>query len=192
MNMTKLTLPLQDALGKAGEAWASLSARERRMLSLLAAAFLVAAVALGGLSVRRAIVSRESSLDEKRTAMTKVDILAAGYAQAEAARARIEARIKGPPVRLFSYLEDLGRKQGVTIGDMQDRGNTAAGEGVQRATVEVNFARIDLLKLTAFVNEVEKSQHLVKVEKLRLRTRNDDPNLLDATLTVSTYQLTQS
>lgn len=55
--------------------------------------------------------------------------------------------------------------------------------------MEVNFARIDLHKLTAFVNEIEKSQHLVKVEKLRLRTRNDDPNLLDASLTVSTYQL---
>lgn len=190
--MAKLTLPFHDAFGKVGEAWGSLSGRERRMLSLLLAAFLVAATALGFLSVRRAILARESSLDDKRTAMAKVDILAAGYAQAEAARARIEARIKGPPVRLFSYLEDLGRRQGVTIGDMQDRGNTAAGEGVQRATVEVNFARIDLLKLTSFVNEIEKSPHLVKVEKLRLRTRNDDPNLLDASLTVSTYQLTQS
>lgn len=190
--MAKLTLPFQDAFGKVGEAWASLSVRERRMLSLLVAGFCVAAIALGFLSARRAIVARESTLAEKRAAMVKVDLLAAGYAQAEAARARIEARIKGQPVRLFSYLEDLGRKQGVTIGDMQDRGNTGAGEGVQRTTVEVNFARIDLLKLTAFVNEVEKSPHLVKVEKLRLRTRNDDPNLLDATLTVSTYQLTQS
>ncbi len=190
--MAKLTLPFQDAFGKVGEAWASLSVRERKLISLLLAAFLVAAIALAFLSARRAIVARESSLADKRMQMTKVELLASGYAQAEAARARIEARIKGTPVRLFSYLEDLGKKQGVTIGDMQDRGTTEAGEGVQRATVEVNFARIDLLKLTAFINEIEKSTHLVKVEKLRLRTRNDDPNLLDASLTVSTYQLAKS
>lgn len=190
--MAQLTLPFRDTFGKIGEAWASLSARERRLLSLLIGAFVVAAIALGLLSARRAIVQREATLADKRAAMTKVEILASGYSRAEAARAKIEARMKGQPVRLFSYLEDLGRKQGVTIGDMQDRGNTAAGEGVQRTTVDVNFARIDLLHLTSFVNEIEKSPHLVKVEKLRLRTRTDDPNLLDATLTVSTYQLTQS
>jgi general secretion pathway protein M len=189
--MAKLTLPFQDVFGKVGEAWASLSDRERRMLSLLFTAFVVTAVVLAFLSANRAVKARETSLAEKRMAMTKVEILASGYAQAEAARNRIEARMKGQPVRLFSYLEDLGKKQGVTIGDMQDRGNTAAGEGVERSTVEVNFARIDLHKLTAFVNEIEKSTHLVKVEKLRLRTRNDDPNLLDATLTVSTYQLAE-
>lgn len=190
--MAKLTLPFQDAFGKVGEAWASLSDRERRMLSLLFGAFLVTAIALGFLSAHRAVTTHRNGLAEKRMAMTKVEILASGYSQAEAARKRIEARMKGPPVRLFSYLEDLGKKQGVTIGDMQDRGNSAAGEGVERSTVEVSFARIDLLKLTAFINEIEKSKHLVKVEKLRFRTRNDDPNLLDASLTVSTYQLAET
>ena len=185
-------LPFRDTVGKAGEAWAGLSQRERRMISLLVSAVLGAVLVLGLVSVRRSMAAREVAIEEKRTMMTKVAILAAGYEEAEAARGRIEARIKGPPVRLFSYLEELAKKQSVPIGDMQDRGNTAAGDGVQRSTVEINFARIDILKLSSFVNEIEKSPHLVKVEKLRIRGRNDDPNLLDASVTVSTYQLTQS
>jgi general secretion pathway protein M len=176
--------------GRLSDAFGSLSSRERRMLLLLSGAVLLTAIALGGLSLRRSVQARETSLAEKRTQLQKVAILASGYTEAEAARDRIEARIKGTPVRLFSYLEDLAKKQGVPIGDLQDRGNTPAGEGVQRSTAEVNFTRIDPRKLSAFVNEIEKSPHLVKVEKLRLRTRTDDANLLDASITVSTYQLT--
>jgi len=178
--------------GRLGDALSSLSSRERRMIFLLGGALLLTVVALGGLSVRRTISARETALETKRQSLQKVAILASGYSEAEAARARIEARIKGTPVRLFSYLEDLAKKQSVPIGDLQDRGNTPAGEGVQRSTAEVNFTRIDPRKLTSFLNEIEKSAHLVKVEKLRVRTRTDDPTLLDASVTVSTYQLTAS
>jgi hypothetical protein len=75
---------------------------------------------------------------------------------------------------------------------MQDRGNDSLGEGITRSTVEVSFAKIDLRSLTRFLNEIEKSQQLVKVEKLRVRSRNDDPDTLDAQITISTYSLARS
>jgi hypothetical protein len=181
--------PIARLSSRASETWSGLSMRERRLLGLVAVAVVVAAVFTVGMTMRRAILARENSLQEKQVAMQKVAVLAASYREAEAARQRIEARIKGPPVRLFSYLEELAKKESVAIGDMQDRGTDNVGPGITRAVVEVNFAQIDMRSLVAFLNSIEKSPHLVKVEKLRLRTRGDSPDKLDATLTVSTYQL---
>lgn len=181
--------PLRD---KAAETWGSLSQRERRLVGLMLAAFAAIVVALSFGSAKASLARHERLLEEKRLGMQRIAALATTYREAQRARERIEARIRGNPVRLFSYLEDLAGRQNVTVGDMQDRGTDDIADGVQRATVEVSFARIDLRSLTGFLNEIEKSPHLVKVEKLRVRSRSDDPQLLDATVTVSTYQLRKS
>lgn len=190
--LARILAPFRRVTGRAAEAWAGLSARERRLLSLVLVIVVLGAVVTGGLSVRRTIERRELALAEKELAMQRIALLSATYREAEAARARIESRIKGAPVRLFSYLEELANRERVKIGDMQDRGTDTVSPGITRSAVEVNFAQIDLRSLVAFLNSIEKSPHLVKVEKLRLRTRSDDPNTLDASLTVSTYQLTSS
>lgn len=184
--------PLQPLFESIAHGWAGLSLRERRMLALMFAAFVVTVGALVFGSIQKDISARKSRIAEKEMQIQKVALLAAGYREAEVERSRIEARIRGTPVRLFSYLEDISKRQNLGIGDMQDRGTDPAGDGIHRSTVEVSFASIDLESLTNFLNEIEKNPRLVKVEKLRIRHRNDDPNLLDANLTVSTYQLTQS
>lgn len=74
---------------------------------------------------------------------------------------------------------------------MQDRG-TDTRDGVVRSTVEVSFAAVELQPLLRFVNEIEKNPRWVKVERIRIRRRNDDPDRLDVTLTVSTYSLATS
>ncbi|AKU91330.1 type II secretion system protein GspM [Vulgatibacter incomptus] len=187
-----MALPFQSAIDKATQSWSSLSLRERRMLALLFSAFVVTVLFMGFASMRKSMAQHDESIAEKRLQLQKVAVLAAGFREAELARTRIESRIRGTPVRLFSYLEDIAKKQSLAIGDMQDRGSDSAGDGIQRSTVEVSFAQIDLKSLINFLNEIEKSPHLVKIEKLRVRHRNDNPDLLDANFTVSTYQLTQS
>lgn len=184
-----MTLPFQPLFGRIADAWSNLSDRERRLLALMAVALVLFLAAMGFSSMRRTIAQRQASIESKELSMQQIGFLAEGYSEAEAARARIEARIRGTPVRLFSYLDDLARKQNLSLGDMQDRGSDKLGDGITRSTVEVSFARIDLRTLTGFVNEIEKSRQLVKVEKLRVRSRTDDPNLVDASITVSTYSL---
>lgn len=190
--MARISMPFAPLLEQASTTWNGLSQRERRLLGMMAAAFAIFVLAIGFTSLRKSMASHEASLERKRLSMEQVTALANTYRDAEAARSRIESRIKGTPVRLFSYLEDIAKKRDITLGDMQDRGSDSVGDGISRSTVEVSFAKVDLRSLTAFLNEIEKSQQLVKVEKLRVRGRTDDPNLLDAQVTVSTYSLAKS
>jgi len=56
-------------------------------------------------------------------------------------------------------------------------------------SVEVNLARIDLPRLARLVDALERGPGVVKVRRIRLATRNDDPSLVDVTLQVATWQL---
>jgi len=54
--------------------------------------------------------------------------------------------------------------------------------------VEVNLARIDLPRLARLLEALERGPGVVRVRKLRVSTRGDDPALVDVTLQVSTWQ----
>lgn len=189
--MIKRLTFLHDAIDRLGGFWAGLTARERKLVSLLGVAFVITVIALGISSFRNSLEARRQAIAHKEMAIEQVAALAATYRQAEAVRNQIEGRLRGTPVRLLSYLEETANKQNVTIGNMQDRGNDTR-DGVVRSTVEVSFAAIELPPLIRFVNEIEKSPRVVKVERLRIRHRNDDPERLDVLLTVSTYHLANS
>jgi hypothetical protein len=75
------------------------------------------------------------------------------------------------------------------IGDMQDRGTVVGGDKISESTVEFDLSRVTPDKLRNFLNEIEHGPHLVKIKKIRLRVRIDDPNSMDAALTVSTYSM---
>lgn len=182
---------LQDLADRLSAAWSGLTERERKLVSLLGIALVLTIVALGLTSFRKSLEAKEQAIAYKEMAIQEVAKLAATYRQAEAQRNRIETRLRGAPVKLFSYLEETAKKQNVTIGDMQDRG-TDTRDGVVRSTVEVSFAAVELQPLLRFVNEIEKNPRWVKVERIRIRRRNDDPDRLDVTLTVSTYSLATS
>lgn len=189
--MMKRLAFLQDGLDRLSSAWGGLTDRERKLVSLLAVALVLTILALGFSSFRNSLETRRQAIASKEIAIQEVAKLSATYRQAEAVRNQIENRLRGTPVRLFSYLEDTAKKQNVTIGNMSDRGNDTR-DGVVRSTVEVSFAAIELPPLLRFVNEIEKSPRVVKVERIRIRHRNDDPERLDVTLSISTYHLANS
>lgn len=183
---------LSPLVSRAYHAWVSLSLRERRLVSLLFAAFVLTVSFLGIASVRKNLAERREFVEAQRMAIERVTLLSAGYQEAEAARNAMEGRLKGSPVRLFSYLEEVAKKQSLAIGDMQDRGNDNQGGGLVRSTVEATFTQINLRSLVRFLNEIERNPRLVKVERLRIRHRTDNPEALDVSLTVSTYHLAES
>lgn len=177
-----------DLLDRLSGVWSGFTDRERKLVSLLGVAMVLTFVALGITSFRKSLETRRAMIAQKETIIQEVAKLSATYRQAETLRNQIENRLRGTPVRLFSYLEETAKKQNIEIGDMRDRGNDSS-DGVVRSTVELSFAAIELKPLLRFVNEIEKSPRVVKVEKIRIRHRNDDPERLDVNLTISTYHL---
>ncbi len=75
------------------------------------------------------------------------------------------------------------------MNDLRPTTTPSDMEGLSEESVEVNLARIELTKLAALLQSLERGAGIVKVRRLRVTTRSDDPALVDATLLVSTFQL---
>jgi len=167
---------------------ARLAPRERLMVSAALASVALFILFLTSTGVSRAIAARERRIGSKTEMLSQVGKLTQGYRQAKAERQGLEARLRGPPVQLMSFVSQTGAQLGVEVNDLRP-GTPSTTEGMAEESVEVNLVRIDLPKLARLLDALERGPGVVKVRKVRLTTRADDPNLLDATLQVATWQL---
>lgn len=180
---------LQD---QARDAWERLSQRDRGLLMVMGAAIGAFVLFTASLQASRALAKRESRITAKLKDLREVATLSGGYREAERQRTDLERKLKDHGVKnLLSYLEDVAKKQQVEIGTMNDRGTVAAGSKdskIQQTSVELQLARVSLDKLTKLLNEVENNPGIVKVTRMDMRPRTDEP-VVDATITVSSYTL---
>ncbi|MHB1844832.1 MAG: type II secretion system protein GspM [Deltaproteobacteria bacterium] len=163
-----------------------LSSRERALVAGAGGIFVFMLIGLVSLGFSRAIHRRQLSIADKSKALTQIATLSASFRQRDLERRQLDERLR-TPVRLFTMIDDISKRQGIEIGDMQDRGSMTGSDKISESIVEFDVNKLTLDKLTTFLNAIEHGGHLVKVKKIRIRTRLDDPNAVDASLTVATY-----
>ncbi|HTN53198.1 MAG TPA: type II secretion system protein GspM [Anaeromyxobacter sp.] len=172
------------------EAWlAKLAPRERLLVTVAALGVALFTVWLISLRVSSGMAAREERIETKVKVLSQVGKVAEVYRTRQAERQAIEAKLKGPPVQLLSYISQTGATLGVEVTDLRPTSSPGELEGLREDSVEVNLARIELARLTRLVQTLERGPGVVKVRRLRVTTRSDDPRLVDATVVVSTYQL---
>ena len=172
------------------EAWiGKLSPRERVMVTSAAAAVVAFVIWLVSHSIGAGIDARESRIELKTKVISQVGKLAEGYRRREAERKDLEARLRGSPVAIMSHISQTGATLGIQVNDLRPSAAPVEGDGVREESVEVNLVKIDLPHLAALLQSLERGAGVVRVRRLRVTTRNDDPALVDATLVVATYQL---
>lgn len=166
-----------------------LSPRERLMVTAAAAAIVVFLVWLVSRSIGGGIDAREARIEQKTKVLSQVGKLAEGYRRREASRKELEARLKGSPVALMSHIAQAGATLGIQVNDLRPTASPSEAEGLREEAVEVNLAKIELTRLSALLQNLERGAGVVRVRRLRVTTRSDDPALVDATLLVATYAL---
>jgi general secretion pathway protein M len=172
------------------EAWlGTLSARERVMVAAAALAVVVFSIWLVAHQIGLGISAREARIEQKTKVLSQIGKLAEGYRRRQAERQAIEARLKGAPVQLMSHISQAGATLGIEVNDLRPTGAPVETEGLREESVEVNLARIELQRLALLLQSLERGAGVVKVRRIRVSTRADDPALVDATLVVTTYQL---
>lgn len=172
------------------EAWiGKLSPRERAMVTAAAAAVVVFLVWMVSRSIGAGIDAREAHIEQKTKVLAQIGKLAEGYRRREVSRKELEVRLKGSPVALMSHISQAGATLGIEVNDLRPVTVPSDVDGLQEESVEVNLAKIDLTHLAALLQNLERGAGVVRVRRLRVTTRSDDPALVDATLVVATYTL---
>jgi general secretion pathway protein M len=167
-----------------------LNQRERVLVTVAALAVAAFVVFLVSLKISRGISAREASIDRKTRSLADVGQLASGWRAAQAERAALEQRLSGQNVQLMTFVSQTGSRLGIEVNDLRPAAAPSeAAAGVVEESVEVSVAKLDLPRLSQLLDALERGPGVVKVRRIQLRTRNDDPSAVDVSLVVATYQL---
>jgi type II secretory pathway component PulM len=172
----------------AGE-WERYSPRERRGVSILAAAIGIAILVLGGYYAFDQISELEDGNAAIREALSAISKHRDEYLDAKARNTVQEARIGDAPPQLTGDLEAAARAENVQIAESNERPTAPAGRRYVEHDVDLRIREVDLQSLTKFMRRVETGPRLVFFTRLSLKHRySTDSDKLDAELTATAFE----
>lgn len=159
---------------------------------LVGAAGLVLALALVFAVVVQPLRGAADAAEARaRAAARELEVLQqlrARYDEANARVSRVESRIRGGPQgEIFTALETMARESAVQVDSMEPR-TTPASEHYRETKVQVALKGVTLAQTVNYLHRIESAPQLLSVKSLRMRSRRDDPELLDVTFTVSSFE----
>jgi len=171
--------------------------REKFMLTGLAIFLAVTAVVLFGiLPARQRLHSLDLLITKKEAELTRLLALQEQWNRISKARNRVLKQIKsrGRDFAIFSYLENLAQQSGLKNRIQYMRPLTITeddtAEGFIKRGVEIRLKEVMIQSLVNYLYNIEYSDKLLKVESLRLKSVYTDPQFINATFQVVTYDLT--
>ncbi len=173
------------------ELWEQRSPREKLFLSL--AALLIGYVLVtspaGWLKERLATLDRKT--EQRRNDLKEAVRLAGEHDRLSARLNRLQAKSPGGGATpsLLSFLENVSTRVGTRqrIVSMKPQAQTTP-EGVRESSVDVRIENVDLGELVGMLALIEDSPEMLQIPRLRIKTRYNDPQRLDASFTVSALE----
>jgi len=173
--------------------WAAfdrLSAREQVMVFAMVVAMIGMTVGFGGYLVRRDLQRREVRIEAKLDKLRDVAALRSDYRRRLAEQEALAREVRGnDKTQILSYLESMSEKAGLELANVRGRRGEATGsDQVTEDAAEIEIRNVSIDRLDAFLKAIEDGNRLVKVRRLKIRTRFDNPEMLDAQINVGTFK----
>jgi general secretion pathway protein M len=171
-------------------AWFDGLARREKLLVAAAAAAtgLVLVFALGVqplLSARSAAAERAETAQQQHEAVKQVK---ARFDEVSGRLGAVEERIDaGPRGNLLATLQDLAQQSAVKLDSIEPR-TSPASPPYRETKLQVTLANASLPQVVSFLYKIETAPQVLSVKSLRIRTRADQPELLEVSFTVSSFE----
>ena len=174
---------------RAWTAFQNLSSRERLLVGSAGGVLLVGLLCFGlvlpVLSASDRVSARADAAEQQLGALAR---LRREYDEVQGRLANVEQRIRSEQRgNLRTTLETLASQSSVKVESMEPQASPA--NDVYRETkVEVALAGVTLPQTVNYLHQIETAPQVLSVKSLRVRTRQDKPELLDVTFTVSSFE----
>ena len=172
------------------EAFSRMSARERKLVIVTALAAAIFVLGGIGLWTNSALSSREKRVQLRKEQLAQILAYEGRYKDAERKEKRSAERLKRNTITLFSHLNKGAQELGLSLNDLNERKKPLRDTGIEQISVDVNLKKVSIDLLGKFLEKIESksSRGLVKILKLKVTTRHDNPELLDVKMTVATWK----
>ena len=169
----------------------NLSQREQRVLIGAGLISVCLLLYLGVDSVVQKYDKLEDKITGTREEIQKISRLRTQYMEAHQQLVDIKQKLdrmeKG--FSLLSFIEDLANKADIreNIGSVKPK-KIPLNDTYDENIVELKIDNVSLSELVDFIYKIENSGQLLKVKRLRIKTRYDNRDLLNVTMQVTTYK----
>ena len=184
----KITSGLRRPAAYATAEWNRMAARERKLISILAAAVVTLAVLLAGYLIVDSLQEISASNDDTREALSEIAKHRDDYLDAKSRMVTQEARIGVEPPQLAADLEAAGKEAGIQIPETVDRPPSPAGKRYLEHSLDVKLRKVGLKELATFLNKVETNPRLIAITRLQIRRSFGEGDKLDVELTATAYE----
>jgi len=169
-----------------------LSARERGLV--IGAALFITAALVYGLVVDPLVASQRryrSMATRKREDLARFQMLATDYRKMDSSLKYLENMVSAGKsgTSLLAAMEAEARKLGLAsrITSMKPSSNEL-DSGMVETSVDMRIEKVNLREFVGFLKAIEGSTLMARTGRLRIKTRFDDPQLLDATVLVTALE----
>ncbi len=179
------------AASRIAAALQKMTERERRLVFVTVGVAAVLGVVGAGWLVSGAIGKRERQIQNRKDEIVQLEALHADYDAAVARQKAAETRIKtAASTSLSSLLTKSTAEVGLALSDLNERRLPIKDSELTEVTADVTFKEITVDKLVTLLEKIEgrSAGGVVKVQKLKVKSRFDNPEVLEASLTVSTWK----
>lgn len=183
---------MKELLSQLEASFDNLSAREQLMVVGMCLALFGMIVGFGGYFVSRDLTKQQRRIDAKIAKLEEIGELRSDYKRRLAEQERIAQEVRrNNGVRILSYLEKKSTEADLTLKGASERQGEATGsEAVKEEAAEVRIDNVSIDRLYDFLRRIEEGNRLVKVRRLKVKKRFDNPKMLDAVVTVGTFKTT--
>lgn len=179
------------SLSQLPQMFARLTEREKRLVLITGTVGVVFVCFLGVSAINGALDKREKRVSMRRDELAQLEVLRERYKDAQEAEKKSAAQLHSNTQSLFTLVQKASTEVGLPVPDLQERRTPVKDAAdLQEVSVDVTMKEISVDKLTTLLEKIEgrRSDGIVKVTKLRVKTRFDNPEMLEANLTVSTWR----
>lgn len=179
------------SLSNIPQMFARLSEREKRLVLITGTVGVIFVGFLVVTAINSALDSRQKRVTMRKDEIAQLEVLRERYHDAQEAEKKSSAQLRANSQSLFTLVQKASTEVGLPVPDLQER-RTPVKDAADLAeiSVDVNMKEISVDKLTTLLEKIEgkRSDGIVKVTKLKVKTRFDNPEMLEANLTVSTWR----
>ena len=171
-----------------------LSGREQVMTLFLVITVFVFILGISTYFVGRDFERRTKRIAAKSKKLGELQGLRADYQRRLSDQNRLAEQIrKNNNTRLLSYIENVSKQANTEIRNAAERsGQNSGSSALKEVAAEVSVQNVSIDRLYDFLKRIESGNRLVKVRKLEIKTRFDNPKMLDAKVTVGTFKVSES
>jgi hypothetical protein len=179
-------------LSQIAAAFERISGREQVMVLFMIVAFIGMVLGFGGYFVSKDLSSKRKRIAAKMEKLNEIAQLRGDYQRRLAEQKRLADEVRrNKETRILSYLEGLSQRANIELKNASERQGEATGsDQVKEEAAEVMIQNVSLDRLYEFLRQIEEGNRLVKVRRLKIKTRFDNKEMLDANVTVGTFKPT--